>query len=104
MKTADRQTALDKFSDNTFSYLVAVDALNAGLNVKDANSAICVSGVSTELVAYQQIGRIIRLKDETAMFINLYSDNSIEENWVKKKTTNIPNIHWIQFNQLKDYF
>jgi superfamily II DNA or RNA helicase len=57
MKTADRQDALDKFSDNTYSYLVAVDALNAGLNVKDANSAICISGVSTELVAYQQIGQ-----------------------------------------------
>jgi superfamily II DNA or RNA helicase len=57
MKIGDRISALRDFGDNTVKYLVAVDALNAGLNVKDANSAICVSGVSTELVAYQQIGQ-----------------------------------------------
>lgn len=71
-----------------------MDALNAGLNIPDIDSAICVAGVSTELTQTQQIGRLLRKStpNKVAMFINLYSTNSIEESWVRKKSINLANV------------
>lgn len=81
--------------------LIAVDALNAGLNIPDTDSAICVSGVSTELVAVQQSGRISRfLEGKQAIFINLYAEGTIEKSWVEKKTKNLPSVHWIEDHKL----
>ena len=73
-----------------------MDALNAGLNIPDTDSAICLSGVSTELVSTQQLGRTTRRTndDKVALFINFYSKNTVEENWVKTKTAKMNPI-WI---------
>lgn len=54
----ERVLALQEFENNKYNILIAVDALNAGLNVPEVDAAICVSGVSTELVATQQLGQI----------------------------------------------
>ncbi len=97
MKEDERKIVLKNFENGTFSILIAVDALNAGLNVPDVDSAICVSGVSTELTNVQQLGRIIRFRDnKLALFINLYSSNTVEENWVKSKTKNLNNVTWVK--------
>lgn len=95
MKDKDRTQVLQDFEDSKYKILIAVDALNAGLNVPDVDAAICVSGVSTELTSVQQLGRIIRKRpDKVAMFINLYSKGTVEENWVKSKTKTFPNLIW----------
>jgi superfamily II DNA or RNA helicase len=57
MNEKEREKALADFEANRFNILITVDALNAGLNVPEVDSAICVSGVSTELVATQQAGQ-----------------------------------------------
>jgi len=93
MKDKDRENALIDFENNKFNILIAVDALNAGLNVPEVDGAICVAGVSTELVATQQLGRVLRFKpNKKALFINLYSKNTVEETWVSKKIKNLPKI------------
>lgn len=95
MKDGERDQALQDFANNKFSILVAVDALNAGLNVPEVDGAISVSGVSTELTNIQQLGRILRFKEnKKALFINLYCKNTVEENWVKSKTKNL-DVKWI---------
>ena len=100
LKTNERQKILEDFSNNVYSIVVAVDALTAGLNVPDVDAAICLAGVSTELVATQQLGRSIRYRpDKTAIFINLYSTGTIEEHWVKTKNKNFDHVYWV--NDLK---
>lgn len=99
MKSDEREIVLNNFKNNVFQYLVAVDALNAGLDVPDVDAAICVSGTSTELVAIQQLGRTARYKENKfAIFINLFSSDTVEERWVKKKNTNLKNI-WLTNTQ-----
>lgn len=56
-KSKDRDEIIKQFEDGKFDILIAVDALNAGLNVPEVDSAICVSGVSTELTNTQQLGQ-----------------------------------------------
>lgn len=93
MKKDVRESVLEAFSNNTCRYLIAVDALNEGLNVPDADAAICVSGVSTQLVQNQQSGRIGRVAaNKKALFVNLVSKDTIEERWVRNKTAGINNV------------
>lgn len=102
MKDEERNKVLADFADSKFKYLIAVDALNAGLNVPDIDSAICISGVSTELVATQQRGRVARYAEgKNAIFINLYGEETVEKSWVKNKTKNLPTVRWIEsLNQI----
>lgn len=97
LSTQDRELALSEFESNKFRILIAVDALNAGLNVPDTDSGICVSGVSTELTNTQQLGRLSRRtsEDKVALFINLYAGNTVEENWVRSKTDKLKNVTWV---------
>lgn len=57
LKPEERELILEDFSRSR-KVLIAVDALNAGLNVPDADAAITISGVSTELVGIQQLGQL----------------------------------------------
>lgn len=96
MKKTDREKVLKDFDESKFHYLIAVDALNAGLNIPDIDSAICVSGVSTELTNVQQLGRIVRAREgKKALFINLYCKDTVEETWVRSKTKTLKNCLWI---------
>lgn len=98
LKDEQRAKIIEEFEQGLFPILIAVDALNAGLNIPEVDSAISVSGVSTELTNVQQLGRIIRRQDDSkvALFINLYSKGTVEENWVKTKTKNFPNTIWVK--------
>lgn len=100
MNDEEREKALDSIRNNDKKWLVAVDALNAGLNIPDIDAAICISGVSTELVNVQQLGRIIRLKSTKSIFINFYCEGTIEETWVAKKTKMLPNTNWIKLSDI----
>ncbi len=94
--TEDREESLRKFSDSSSNILIAVDALNAGLNVPDANAAICLSGVSKELVGVQQLGRIGRKHgNKIGLFFNLYTKGTVEERWTKSRTKSL-NPAWIK--------
>ena len=96
IKKEEKENILAEFEKSEFKILAAVDALNAGLNIPDTDSAICLSGVSTELVSTQQLGRTTRRTndDKVALFINFYSRNTVEENWVRTKTAKMNPI-WI---------
>lgn len=94
MHDIERENVLEKFKSSK-KILICVDALNAGLNVPDADAAINISGVSTELVGVQQLGRIGRkIEDKIALYFNLYCADTIEESWVKERTKSLNPI-WI---------
>jgi len=86
LKPIERELNLIAFEQNQFNILIAVDALNEGLNVSQVEAAICAAGVSTELTNSQQLGRIIRPeKGKKPVFINLYTEGTVEKTWVEKK-------------------
>lgn len=90
MKSADREVVLDNFAKNNFNILIAVDALNAGLNVPDADAAINVSYTSAELTNIQRLGRVLRkVENKKALIINLFLENTVEERWLSKKDYNL---------------
>lgn len=89
---------LRAFEKGHTKILVAVDALNEGLDVKGVDAAICVAGVSTTLTNYQQLGRIIRPEgDKEPLFINLYTQDTVEKGWLEKKQrkTNLE-VKWLK--------
>lgn len=93
LTTKERVAVLEAFKNE--KVLISVDALNEGLNVPDADGAICVSAVSTELVQIQSLGRILRQKEgKKALFVNLYVPDSQEEKWVRKKISSLKNVIW----------
>jgi superfamily II DNA or RNA helicase len=57
LKPIERELNLIAFEQNQFNILIAVDALNEGLNVSQVEAAICAAGVSTELTNSQQLGQ-----------------------------------------------
>ena len=60
----------------------------------DITAGICVSGVSTELTAVQQLGRGTRkVGDKITLFFNLYCEGTVEENWVRTKTQQLGNVY-----------
>jgi superfamily II DNA or RNA helicase len=95
---AERAAVLKKFSRKNAksNVLVSVDALATGYNLPEINSAICVSGVSVERIGTQQLGRILRLVEgKIGLFINLYSKDTQEFQWIRRKTDSFKNCKWI---------
>lgn len=84
-----REEVLEDFREGKFNLLIGVDALNEGVNLPDLDGVICLSGVSTELTNVQSIGRMLRFKEgkRKPIFINLYTKDTVEKNWVEQKTT-----------------
>lgn len=94
-KTKDKEEVMAKFRDGRSTIISTVDAINEGVDIVDADAAIAVSSVSTELIGVQQLGRVSRyLKDKNAIFYNLYVKDTPEERWVRDKTANL-NPTWI---------
>lgn len=97
MSKADRAQSLIDFSISKNSKLIAVDALNAGIDVEDADAALTVSGVSTKLTGVQQLGRIIRKKDnKLSLFVNLYTKDTVEENWTRSRSEDFKSCKWVK--------
>jgi len=88
-KTSQREQVLKAFSAGDKTRLIAVDALNEGLDVPRVFGGICASGVSTLLTNRQQLGRIIRPEEgKTPIFFNLYTIGTVEKTWIEKKFIN----------------
>jgi superfamily II DNA or RNA helicase len=88
----DQDNVIKKFKDKRTKVriLSSVAALNEGFNVPDASIGIITGSNSTKRTFIQQLGRIVRYQeDKIAIFINLYSPETQEENWLKKKLEGI---------------
>lgn len=95
MDNKERAQHLQDFKDGKTNILVSADALNQGFDLPEIDAAICASGTSVTLTLVQQLGRIVRIKDEKqALFINLYVENTQEKKWVETKTNGF-NPHYV---------
>lgn len=81
MSKDDREQALKDAIKPSTKVLVSAEALTTGYDLPDLDAGICVSGVSSEIVGIQSLGRITRHKEgkEKPLFINLYCENTQEE-------------------------
>lgn len=86
LKKDERVSIIERYAASPTGVIVAVDALTEGFNSTDANAALCLSGVSTVLDNVQKIGRILRPKDIKPVFINFYTEDTVEKGWVETKT------------------
>lgn len=102
-KDDERTIILKEYASNTFSCLIAVKALDAGMNIPDIDRAISISGNSSELVAVQRLGRIARVKEKESIFINLFSKNTIEKTWLENRNKNIDNVKWETLSNVKKH-
>jgi len=94
-KKKRREEVLKVFEKISAGVLVTAEALNAGYDLPDIDAGICASGVSTYLTNIQQLGRILRLRDnKQALYINLYSEDTQEQTWVTNKTQDLEPI-WV---------
>lgn len=88
MGTAEKEEALVRFKSGECRILVAVKALNEGIDVPEADSVLVVSGDSTELEAVQVLGRVIRARHgKKAVMVNLTTTGTAEEKWVSKRSS-----------------
>jgi len=87
MTALAKEEALTRFKSGECRILVAVKALNEGVDVPEADSVLVVSGDSTELEAIQVLGRVIRARHgKKAVMINLTTTGTAEEKWVSKRS------------------
>ena len=102
--TKKNSSYLEMFERGEINVIATVDALNEGADIKGADAAIAVSGVSNSLVGIQTLGRIIRKEgDKHAIFINIYSDSVVDKRWVTSRTKEL-NPVWVEStNDLKQW-
>lgn len=76
---AQRKAALSRFAAKAVPILVAVRALDEGVDIPEANCAVIVSGSLNQRQRVQRIGRIARISESDAEVISLIGRGSAEE-------------------------
>lgn len=92
IKRKDQELIVKRFKDKRTKvrYLSSVQALNEGFNVPDCSIAIIAGSTSTKRTFIQQLGRVVRMQpDKEAVIINLYTPDSQEEVWTRKRLEGI---------------
>lgn len=74
-----RQAALRRFANKSVPTLVAVKALDEGIDIPDADTALLVSGALNQRQRTQRIGRIARASETSAKALSLIAEKSPEE-------------------------
>jgi len=92
IKRKDQEYIVKRFKDKRTKvrFLSSVQALNEGFNVPDCSLAIIAGSTSTKRTFIQQLGRVVRkTPDKDAIIINLYTPDTQEEVWMKKRLEGI---------------
>lgn len=76
---SQREVALNRFATGAVPILVAVRALDEGLDIPEANVAVIVSGSLNVRKRIQRIGRIARVSTTSAEVISILARGSAEE-------------------------
>ncbi len=98
LSTKAKLKALNDIKDNSVYAICAAKALDEGVDVPSLKCGIIASGTSVERQQIQRIGRTNRFTSDNdiAIIINLYVNDTMEINWLKKRQKTMPNIRWIQ--------
>lgn len=94
-----QKEAMNAFNDGRTKKrgIASCKALSAGLDIPELDLGIRASFNSSKLINIQSIGRILRISgDKQAKFINLFTPDSQEVNWLKKSQEGLSNIKFIK--------
>jgi superfamily II DNA or RNA helicase len=84
----DQEHVMKRFKDKRtkIRILNTCKALNEGLDVPECSLGVVAGSNSTKLTFIQQLGRTVRkVPGKEAYFVNLYTPNTQEEVWLKKR-------------------
>lgn len=85
IKSKERTKTLDLFAKGDVNILISAKCLDQGIDIPSVDTAIIVSGNSTEKQIIQRLGRILRKQeDKKADFYYLYIANTKEEDYKDK--------------------
>ncbi len=101
LKPDRKKKILADFANNKFNCLIAIKALDAGLDIPSITAAISISGDSSQLTAIQRLGRIARIKESKSIFINLCSKDSVDMKWTESRNKQIDNNIWTTLDNVK---
>lgn len=92
IKRKEQELIVKRFKDKRTKvrFLSSVQALNEGFNVPECSLAIIAGSTSTKRTFIQQLGRVVRkTPDKEAVIINLYTPDTQEEVWMRKRLEGI---------------
>ena len=92
LRKKDQDYVIKRFKDKRTKvrFLSSVQALNEGFNVPHCSIGIIAGSNSTKRTMIQQLGRVVRYQDgKHAVIVNLYSPNTQEEKWMRKRLQDI---------------
>jgi len=92
LKKKEQTEVIKRFKDKRTKvrFLSSVQALNEGFNVPHCSIGIIAGSNSTKRTMIQQLGRVVRYQDgKHAVIVNLYSPNTQEEKWMRKRLLDI---------------
>jgi superfamily II DNA or RNA helicase len=98
LRMEERKEIISRFKVGSNKILVAVKALDEGINVPDAEVAIIVSGTSSKRQYIQRVGRVLRKKDnKPARVYQIYMKKTKDEDWIKNRMRGVKNldVKWI---------
>lgn len=88
----DQKYVINRFKDKRTKVriLSTVKALNEGFDVPNCSLGIDAGGTSSKIAFIQKLGRIVRfVEGKDAIMFNLYTPNTQEEVWLRKRIVDI---------------
>jgi superfamily II DNA or RNA helicase len=83
LKAKDRKDMLKKFKDGDYNIIVAVKALDEGVDVPSADLAVIVGRTKQVRQSVQRSGRILRKKPTASTIYNIYVRGTADEKWLR---------------------
>ena len=97
LSSKDRQAMLADFKEGRVQVMVAVKALDEGVDVPDCEVAVILAGSSVKRQLIQRVGRVLRARPgKEARVYFIYAEGTKDIDWITKATeglTNVPSEH-----------
>lgn len=90
-----KDSIINNFTNSENGVLIAVKALDEGIDIPDADIGIIHSNSSSKRQMVQRSGRIIRKnEDKIALIINVYLEDTQDKKWLLNRIEGVPNMYW----------
>jgi superfamily II DNA or RNA helicase len=82
----ERKQMIEDFKNDKFMIMIAVKALDEGINVPSCELGIIVGGTTVKRQAIQRLGRILRQQEgKVATLYQLYVKGTADERWMRNR-------------------
>lgn len=97
-KTVLKREAIEAIKSGKARRISTASSLDRGFDVKDIRMAVTTSGTQNPTQHHQRGGRAKRKEEEdvVVLIINIYTRNSIDESWLRKRQAKNQNlVYWV---------